>query len=199
MSGALTLRAINFKSCYLRNDGGGKFQLFALPDVAQAAPLNGMVVDDYNADGNLDVAITGNDYGNEVFNGRYDAMNGLLLLGDGKGNFAAQTILQSGLYIPLDAKALIKLRSYDNGYLLAASQNKAPLKVFRLRQNLQCIPLQKGEVSAQVKLKSGSLQKQEFYYGSSFLSQSARFLTVNNSVASVIFYDNKGESRRLNF
>ena len=40
--------------------------------------------------------LAGNDFGTEVTNGRYDAMNGLVLSGDGKGNFIAQTILQSG-------------------------------------------------------------------------------------------------------
>ena len=29
----------------------------------------------------------GNDYGNEVFSGRYDAGTGIVLLGDGSGEF----------------------------------------------------------------------------------------------------------------
>ncbi len=106
MKDALVLHANNFKSCYLKNNGNGKFELIPLPDEAQMAPLNGMVVDDFNGDGNLDVALNGNDFGNEVTDGRYDAMNGLVLLGDGKGNFTPQTILQSGIFIPGDGKAL---------------------------------------------------------------------------------------------
>ncbi len=199
MKGALILHANNFKSCYLKNNGGGKFELHPLPGLAQTAPLNGMVVDDFNSDGNLDVAINGNEYGNEVFNGRYDAMNGLVLLGNGKGAFTAQPILQSGLYIPGDGKALIKLRNHNNKYLLAASQNLGPLKIFELKRNTNCISLQKNEVSVQIKYKNGVSQKQEFYYGNSFLSQSARFLSINNNVASVIIYDNKGETRKINF
>ena len=199
MKGALILQANNFKSCYLKNNGNGKFELHPLPDLAQMAPLNGMVVDDFNNDGNLDVAISGDDYGNEVFNGRYDAMNGFVLAGNGKGDFAVQTILQSGLYIPGDGKALIKLRNHNNNYLLAASQNLGPLKIFELKKPINCIPLQKNEVSAQIKYKNGISQKQEFYYGNSFLSQSARSLSISNNVASVIIYDNKGGTRKINF
>jgi enediyne biosynthesis protein E4 len=199
MKGALTIHANNFKSCYMKNNGNGKFELHPLPDMAQVAPLNGMVADDFNNDGNIDVAISGNDYGNEVFNGRYDAMNGLVLLGNGKGDFSPQTILQSGMYIPRDAKALIKLRNHSNNYLLAASQNLGPLKIFELRQNINCILLQKNEISAQVKFKNGITQKQEFYYGNSYLSQSGRFLSINKKVASVIIYDNKGGTRKIDF
>ena len=54
---------------------------------AQISALNGMAVDDFDGDGNLDVLINGNDWGTEVTVGRYDALNGLLLRGDGKGEF----------------------------------------------------------------------------------------------------------------
>jgi len=199
MKGAIIYHANNFQSCYMKNNGEGKFELHPLPDVAQVAPLNGMVIDDFNNDGNLDVAVNGNDYGNEVFNGRYDAMNGLVLLGDGKGSFKPQTILQSGFFVPYDAKALIKLRSANNGYLMAASQNRASLKVFQLRQNLNNIPLLPVEVYAEIKNKNGTSRKQEFYYGNSFLSQSGRFLSIDENVASVIIHKNNSEIRRFNF
>ena len=138
-------------------------------------------MDDFNQDGNLDVAISGNDYGNEVTNGRYDAMNGLLLQGDGTGNFAPQTILQSGLYIPGDAKVLVKLRQGTNGYLLAGSQNQNALKVFRLKTSQKVIPIKPFDRYAIIHLQNGKKRRQELYYGNSFLSQSARFLNVSAS------------------
>ena len=61
---------------------------------AQISALNGMVADDFDGDGNLDVLINGNDWGTEVSVGRYDALNGLVLKGDGKGNFTALSILR---------------------------------------------------------------------------------------------------------
>ena len=65
--------------------------------------------------------------------GRYDALNGLLLKGDGRGNFKPLSILQSGIYIPGDGKALVKLESASGKYLAAASQYKDDLKLFELR------------------------------------------------------------------
>jgi len=195
---ALVLKANNFKSSYLRNDGNGKFTMLPLPMQAQVSVLNGMAVDDFDGDGNLDVLINGNDYGTEVSVGRYDALNGLLLKGDGKGNFIAQSILQSGIYIPGNGKALVKIRSKPGKYLVAASQNRGPLKVFELKRNINCIPLQPNDASAEVKYKNGVFRKQEFYYGSSFLSQSARFLSIDSNAASVIISDIKGQKRKIN-
>ena len=198
MKDALVLHANNFKSCYIKNNGNGRFELFSLPAMAQLGPLNGMITDDFNSDGNLDIAITGNDHGNEVTDGKYDALNGLVLLGDGKGNFAAQTILQSGFFVPGDAKALIKLRSADNNYLLAASQNRGSLKLFHHKSaNQRLIPLQVPDISAVLGYRNGQKQKREINYGSSFLSQSSRFLNIDNNVVSVEITDTKGNIRKI--
>ncbi|RYE12905.1 MAG: hypothetical protein EOP51_30725, partial [Sphingobacteriales bacterium] len=102
--GAVRLKATDLKSCYLRNDGHGKFTLIPLPIEAQMSQLAGIVVDDFDHDGNLDVILNGNDYGTDVSTGRYDAFNGLMLKGDGKGGFKPLTIMQSGIYIPGDGK-----------------------------------------------------------------------------------------------
>jgi hypothetical protein len=207
MKGALVLRVNNFKSCFIKNNGNarlndkvgqGKFEMYPLPAMAQLGPLNGMVADDFNNDGNLDVVITGNDYGNEVADGRYDALNGLVLLGDGEGNFKTETILRTGLFIPGDAKALIKLSGNDDNYILAASQNKGPLKIFSHKNKIQkLIHLQSFDVSALLIYRNGKKQKREISYGSSFLSQSSRFLSVDNNITSVEIKDSKGKVRKI--
>jgi len=194
---ALILRANNFKSAYLKNDGGGKFTLTPLVTEAQISVLNGMVVDDFDGDGQLDVLISGNDYGTDVTVGRYDALNGLMLKGDGKGGFAAQSILQSGIYIPGNGKALVKLRNSNNQYLVAASQNRGALKIFELKKKVTCIPLQPGDVFAEISYKGGKSRKEETNFGSSFLSQSARFISVTDNVETVSITDNKGNKRNI--
>jgi hypothetical protein len=187
------------ESCYLRNDGNGKFTIIPLPNQAQISPINGMVVDDFDGDGNLDVVMNGNDFGTEVGVGRYDAFNGLMLKGDGKGNFTPQSILQSGIYIPGNGKALVKLQSTTGNYMLAASQNRDALKIFELKRKVSNIKLLPDDESAVITYKNGSKQKQEFYYGSSFLSQSGRFITVNNDVKAIQITDNKGKTRTISF
>src|SRR4029079_14425586 len=125
-----------------------------LPWQAQLSALNGMMVDDFDGDGNLDLIINGNDYGTEGTVGRYDALNGLMLKGDGKGNLIPQSILESGIFIPGNGKALIKLRSKNGKYLLASGQNRGPLKLFELKKDITNIPLQPNEVSAEIFFKN---------------------------------------------
>jgi hypothetical protein len=120
-------------SAFLRNNGSGKFSLEPLPATAQFSAINGMVADDFDRDGNLDLCINTNDFGSDPSNGRYDALNGLVLKGDGKGKFTPLTIMQSGIYIPGNGKGLVKLKGADGNYLLVASQNKGLLRVFRLK------------------------------------------------------------------
>jgi hypothetical protein len=191
------LHANYLSSAFLRNDGNGKFTMIELPSQAQFSVLNGMSVHDYDGDGNLDVLINGNDFGTEVTLGRYDALNGLLLKGDGKGNFIPLSIMQSGIYIPGNGKALVSLESNKGNLLMAASQNKGALKVFELNKNDKLIPLSPFDESAIVTYKNGKKQKREIGYGSSFLSQSGRFLTIDNNVVSVEIKNNKGEVRSV--
>ncbi len=197
--GATILAANNFQTSYIRNDGNGKFTMMPLPAQAQFSLVNGMVAEDFDGDGNLDVVLNGNDYGTEASVGRYDAMNGLFLKGDGKGNFSPETILQSGIFIPGNGKALVKLKSANNKCLLAAGQNRGPLKIFELKKNINCIAMQPSDVEVILKYKNGLSRKQELYNGSSFLSQSSRFLNIDDNILSAEIIDNKGKKRSLNF
>jgi hypothetical protein len=197
-NGALKLTANSLKSVYLKNDGNGTFTSTDLPMQAQVSALNGITVDDFDGDGNLDVIINGNDYGTEVSTGRYDALNGLLLKGNGKGDFTPLSILQSGIYIPGNGKALAKLQGADHQYLLAASQNKDAMKLFSLKRKVNTLKLQPFDESAIIKYKNGLVLKQEFYYGSSFLSQSGRFINIEKNMLNVIITDSKGVRRIIN-
>jgi len=195
--GALRLKANTLQSVYLRNDGNGKFTMIDLPTQAQISELCGMCVDDFDGDGNLDVVVNGNDYGTELTTGRYDAFNGLMLKGDGKGNFKPLSILQSGIYIPGNGKALVKVAGAHGDYLLAASQNRDEMKIFELKRSVHLIKLQPMDVFATIKYKNGKISKQEFYYGDSFLSQSGRFINIDDTMAAVIITDNFGRTRNI--
>jgi hypothetical protein len=196
-AGTLQLHANYLSSVLLRNNGNGTFTMSRLPVQAQMSVLNGMSVNDFDGDGNLDVVINGNDYGTEVSLGRYDALNGLLMKGDGKGNFSPQSIMQSGIYIPGNGKALVSLRSGKEKLLLAASQNKGALKVFELKTNQRLVPVDPLEESAILTYKNGKKQKREIGYGTSFLSQSGRFFMVDTNVVSLEIKNNKGIVRKV--
>jgi len=199
LQGAIILKANNLKSSYLRNDGNGKFSITELPIQAQLSVLNGMVVDDFDDDGNLDVVINANDYGTDVSIGRYDAMNGLMLKGDGKGNFQSLSIMQSGIFIPGNGKGLVKLRGKEGKYLLASGENRGPLKIFELKKEKRLIPVQPTDLYAEIRLKNNAVRKEELYYNASFLSQSSRFIAVGSNVSVVKITNLKGETREINF
>ena len=195
--GAVVVEANQFGSCLFRNDGGRKFTMLPLPAPAQWSVLNGMVAGDFDHDGNLDLVINGNDYGTEVATGRYDALNGLFLKGDGKGGFSAGTIVQSGIYIPGDGKALVAVGGAGGRSMLAAGQNRGPLLIFEQRRPGRLIPLRPDDVTAEVRLRDGRARREEFHYGESFLSQSGRFLEWGDGVVSVEVKNEKGEKRSI--
>jgi hypothetical protein len=119
------------KTSYFENLGNGRFKPIVLPFSAQIAPINGMVAFDQNKDGNPDLLLIGNDYGNETFIGRYDAFNGLVLIGDGKGGFSDIPEAQSGFLVEGDAKSIVTIKSALGMPLYVVGQNKGRLLVFR--------------------------------------------------------------------
>ncbi|MCC6724882.1 MAG: VCBS repeat-containing protein [Saprospiraceae bacterium] len=183
---------------YIENLSGGKFKMSALPIQAQVSPVNGLIPFDINGDGNLDLLLTGNDFGNEVFSGTYDALSGLVLLGNGKGGFQPVPIPQSGLMVPGDAKAFGRL-SDKNGSLFLATQNRGDLRAFSptLPKSGRLFSPQPTDVSATWSLTNGKKQRQEFHYGSGgYLSQSSRGIWLPADVTEVEIMDSKGKTRK---
>jgi hypothetical protein len=191
---ALILKANHLQNSFVENKGQGRFELKPLPSVAQMAPLYGMVTEDINADGNLDLIASGNDFGNEIVNGHYDAMNGIVLLGDGLGGFTTPNIAESGIFIPGDGKGLARIGA-GSSYAIAATQNKDVLKLFGLKMTHQIVRLNKDDKKATIYLQNGKQRVLETYYGDSFLSQSARILLMNNSMQRIEVTNSKGTTR----
>ena len=193
--GALILTANDLATTFLRNEGNGRFTPIPMPIEAQLSVINGMVAADFDGDGYLDLAMNGNDYGTEVSVGRYDALNGLYLQGNGKGEFGAWQTGKSGLFIPGNGKALVQLRGAGDKCLLAAGQNRGPLKVFERSGRFHFLSLQPSDGQVLIHYRDGRTRREECYYGASFLSQSGRFLDLSDQVKSVEVMDSKGNKR----
>jgi hypothetical protein len=67
-----------------------------------------------------------------------------------------------------------------------------------LKKKIRCEPVQPSDVSALLKYKNGISRKEEIYYGSSFLSQSGRFINLDDQVIALEITDNKGNTRKIN-
>ena len=120
-----------------------------------------------------------------------------------KGNFTPQNDRREYSFIPGDGKALVQLEGPGHSVLLAASQNSGPLKIFR-QQDIgrdsavrSVDRLAPNDRDLWITLTNGRTRKQECYYGASFLSQSARLVSVNPSMLTITAENGKGEKRIL--
>jgi enediyne biosynthesis protein E4 len=106
-----------------------------LPIQAQVAPVNSIVADDIDGDGNLDLIIAGNEYQTAANTGRYDASYGLLLKGNGKGDFVPVNSTASGIVIDGDVKDMKMISVKNKGKVLLAAPNDSKLKIFSLNSS----------------------------------------------------------------
>jgi len=100
------LKASTMTSIYLENTGQ-RFIRKELPVEAQVAPVHAIAVTDLNHDGNDDLILAGNNLSNRIYLGRDDANHGVVLLGDGKGNFHYLPQPQSGLHLKGEVRSVV--------------------------------------------------------------------------------------------
>ncbi len=196
MKKARVFKATWFASSYIENLGNGKFRMSALPMPAQMAPVNGILTADADGDGEMDAVLVGNDYGNDVFWGRLDALNGLWLKGNGRGGFETVAYGKSGFFVPGDAKSVVQFTGKSGKRYVLAGQNRDSLKVFSLPA-LKSIRLRDDDAWCVMEYEDGKSCKAEFYYGNSFLSQSERILHVPGNVRMLKITSFTGETRNV--
>lgn len=125
----------DFKSGWLENDGLGKFVKHDFPNEAQESVIQGTLFDDFDGDGNKDILIAGNFYVSEVETPRNDAGIGLLMTGDGTGEFTPVPFTQSGFFAPRDVRHIGSLRT-PNGVSVIVVNNSDEVVIFKAN-NLQ--------------------------------------------------------------
>jgi hypothetical protein len=103
LEAAYRYRANSLDSGVLLNDGTGHFRFLTFPTIAQAAPIRGITVGDFNDDDKLDLLLAENFYGPQPETGRADGGVTQILLGNGDGTFHALVPNQSGILVPGDA------------------------------------------------------------------------------------------------
>ena len=135
LDNALHYRVWTFASSYIENKGNGKFEVVPLPIEAQFSSINGILVDDYDNDGNLDILTAGNFYVPEVETPRNDASMGLILLGNGHGQFNPVKASESGLHAAYDTRSLKPITIAESKAILLANNNDS-LRIFKLNTAL---------------------------------------------------------------
>ncbi len=198
LSGAISYKANYLYSSYIENKGNGGFEMSPLPVACQVAPVYGMVAEDLDGNGGLELLMVGNDFGMEVLQGRMDAMKGLVLEYHDDG-FVVRDLTESGFYVPGDAKGLAALRNEDGGLLVVATQNRDSLRAFATERaaEVKTVELAPQDFRLDLQLKNGAQRVREYYYGHSFLSQSSRRVAIPNNVQTVTITRYNGDKRQV--
>jgi hypothetical protein len=132
LSKAVKLDAYTMQSSVFINNKNGTFTGKALPVEAQLSSMYGIVAEDFDKDGNIDILMGGNFYESKPEVGIYDASYGILLKGDGKGNFIALPAQQSGISIRGAVRDMVVIRIGKKKVILIA-ENNGVMKMFNER------------------------------------------------------------------
>lgn len=196
LADAYIVKSERFESSYIENLGNGKFTIHSLPIEAQFSPIFGMLCQDFDNDGNLDVLAVGNSFATEVQTGRYDARGSLLLRGDGKGNFKPD---HKQLNIAGDNKSIACLSKNDGNYLILIGSNNSSLMTFKVNpsNSSKQIALLPTDAYAIITENDNKKHKQEFYFGNTYLSQSSRRINVSTKIKSVEIVSFDGKKRQI--
>lgn len=107
----------------------GNFTFVPLSDEAQFSPVYAIETADLNRDGFTDIILGGNLFEVKPEAGRYDALHGLVLAGDGKNNFTSLKPKQSGLSIKGQVRHISRLRHGKRNSLLFI-RNDEPVRLY---------------------------------------------------------------------
>jgi len=179
---AQAVQAIELLSIVLMNRGD-HFEVRALPEPAQWAPVFGIVAADWDGDGHADLFLSQNFFAVQPTTSRNDAGVGLVLLGDGQGGLVAQLPWQSGIAVFGEQRGAAAADFDHDGRMdLAVSQNGAATRLFRnqksppgLRVDLKGPPHNPQGIGAAVRLRQSGRWSgvQEVQSGSGYWSQNA--------------------------
>lgn len=126
LSGSITLKANNLQTVFLENTGKS-LKIKQLPHQVQFSPVYAITTVDVNNDGKKDLIMAGNLSTARIKFGKYDASNGTVLLGDGKGNFSYVSSDKTGLNLKGDVRSMEII-----GRNLVVGMNNEKVKVFKL-------------------------------------------------------------------
>jgi enediyne biosynthesis protein E4 len=129
MKGANHLEAKYLKTTLFISDSAGKFQEKALPIEVQSSPIFTITALDFDKDGKKDLLLAGNINHARLKFGKYDANYGLLLRGDGQGQFSAIPQRQAGFRLTGDVRSVLNLNDK-----LLFGVNQQALKAYKLNK-----------------------------------------------------------------
>ncbi|TAH12033.1 MAG: RNA-binding protein [Runella slithyformis] len=109
----------------------GTLNFKPLPIMAQAAPVFGIAISDFDNDGKLDILLAGNQSKFRIRIGKTDANAGVLLRGTGNQNFVQVPQNEAGLWLKGDVRDAVRV-----GNQLIFSTNDGPVQTYRMNERV---------------------------------------------------------------
>jgi hypothetical protein len=116
LAAAKRFAATEFRSGVFLSQPDGPHRFVPLPRMAQISPFQGVGAGDFDGDGRADIYALQNSYAPNSGVGPFAGGLSQLLRGDGKGNFSPVPVIESGLVVPGNAKALAVTDLDDDGW-----------------------------------------------------------------------------------
>ncbi len=111
-------------------ESNGNYRAVPLSREGQVSPTYGIVVEDFNADGQLDIYMTGNLYDREVETTRSDAGTGHMYFQNKEGEFNYSHSRKTGLVADKDAREAISLKRSDKSSVIVVVNNNNKAQLF---------------------------------------------------------------------
>ena len=128
------VKQINYASTVVAiNKGDGQYEIKTMPPLVQFSSIHSILSLDINKDGNVDLIVGGNDFYFQPQLGRLDANQGLILYGNGKGEFAPISADKTGLNLNGMVRD-IKLLNFRNQPSLLFLQNDMSPMLYKLNR-----------------------------------------------------------------
>ena len=121
------------RTLVLRNNGTEGFEILPLPVQAEFSPVFGIDLLDLNYDKKTDIVMGGNLFAVKPEAGKYDAMPGLVMTGDGRGNFAALNTRESGVKLEGEVRHIANLKTRV-GNVIIFVRNNDESRFYKLRK-----------------------------------------------------------------
>ena len=131
--GMTTKEVFTFAHTIFYGDGKGGFTAEELPMQTQISPVHGIVMYDFDGDGDKDLFTAGNFYDREVETTRSDAGTGNILLNEGNRSWKALSPTESGISATGDVRDARLLKIKGAKPILAIANNGARMQFYRLR------------------------------------------------------------------
>ncbi len=137
LESANVLKAETLSTIYLENRGTAGLALKNFPIEAQYAPIYAIASTDANGDGKKDLVMAGNNTWTRIKFGQFNANNGMLFLGNGKGNFKYVPQWKSGLNIKGNVRSLESFSTdEDQGELFIFGINNSEVTTVKLNNKV---------------------------------------------------------------